>query len=114
MSTLETMRAASALARVTLTSAELTSLCPVTRQPDFNTLVIEYCHDELLIESKSLKEYIGSFRDVEIFCEDMAGRILADVVCAIGPKWCKVTVHQNVRGGIEIEADAEWRRAGDI
>lgn len=92
---------------VTLRALEFTSLCPKTGQPDFGQVMIEYAPRELCIESKALKFYLWSFRNVGAFCEDLAALIADDVVYAIDPVWVEVNVHQNVRGGIEILARAE-------
>ncbi len=86
---------------------ELTSYCPVTGQPDFSTAVIEYNPDKWCIESKSLKLYIWSFRDEHIFAEGLANIILNDIVKKIDPVWCKVTIIQNIRGGLQLTTVAE-------
>jgi 7-cyano-7-deazaguanine reductase len=88
-------------------SNELTSFCPVTQQPDFNTVIIEFEPDKLCIESKSLKLYLWSFREEPIFAEGLANAIAEDIYIAIKPVWCKVTLLQNVRGGIQLSVVAE-------
>jgi 7-cyano-7-deazaguanine reductase len=93
--------------RVTLLGTEFTSVCPKTGQPDFGTVVIEYLPGSRCIESRALKYYLWSFREAGAFCETLAGRIADDVVYAIAPRWVKVRVNQNVRGGIAIVAEAE-------
>jgi len=97
--------------RVRLRAVEFTSLCPRTGQPDFGSVTIEYAPGERLIESRSLKFYLWTFRDEGAFCENLAARIADDIAAAIEPVWVRVDVHQNVRGGIEILARAE---RGDI
>jgi len=97
--------------RVRLRAVEFTSLCPRTGQPDFGTVTIDYGPGELLIESRSLKFYLWTFRDEGAFCESLAARIADDIAAAIKPVWLRVDVHQNVRGGIEILASAE---RGDV
>ena len=97
--------------RVRLRAVEFTSICPRSGQPDFGGVTIEYEPGELLIESRSLKFYLWSFRDEGAFCESLAARIADDIVAAIAPEWLRVDVHQNVRGGIEILARAQ---RGDI
>ena len=92
---------------VTLESDEVTSLCPVTGQPDWSTVIIEYAPDEHCLESKSLKLYLWSFREEGIFCEALADRIAQDVQAACKPHWCSVTVIQKPRGGITITARAK-------
>jgi 7-cyano-7-deazaguanine reductase len=91
---------------VVLDSDELTSLCPVTGQPDWGTVAIEYGPKESCIESKSLKLYLWSFRNEGVFCEALASQIARDVYDACKPTWCKVTVVQKRRGGIRISAVA--------
>jgi len=97
--------------RVLLRALEFTSICPRTGQPDFGRVTIEYGPGERCLESKSVKFYLWSFRDEGEFCESLAARIADDVVYAIEPKWVRVDVLQNVRGGIEILARAE---RGDV
>lgn len=94
------------LETVLMESDEVTSLCPVTGQPDWETVVIEYAPKEACIESKSLKLYLWSFRNEGVFCEALASRIAQDVYAACEPFWCKVTVIQKPRGGIGISATA--------
>lgn len=103
---LETFPKPPAVARVVMSSDEVTSLCPVTGQPDWETVVIEYVPDKYCIESKSLKLYLWSFREEGYFCEALAAKIAQDVQEACRPKYCKVTVIQKPRGGIKIEATA--------
>ncbi len=93
--------------RVTLEAVEFTSICPRTGQPDFGSVTIEYEPHEHCLESKAVKVYLWSYRDEGAFCESLAARIAEDVVYAIAPTWVKVTVKQNVRGGIAIVAEAE-------
>ncbi len=95
---------------VTFTSDELSSFCPVTAQPDFNTVVIEFRPDKLCVESKSLKLYLWSFREEQIFGEGLAGTIAHDIFEKLRPFTCKVTLHQNIRGGIKMTAVAECNR----
>jgi 7-cyano-7-deazaguanine reductase len=103
---LETFAAPDDVKVVTLLSNELTSLCPVTGQPDFSTVEIEYAPDGLCIESKSLKLYLWTFREEGHFCESLASLIARDIFDAAKPHWCQVTLKQSVRGGISIQATA--------
>jgi 7-cyano-7-deazaguanine reductase len=105
--TLETFPAPRHVKQVTFTSHEFTTYCPVTRQPDFNTVTIAFQPDQQCIESKSLKLYLWSYRDECAFCEALAAQIAQDVYAAIAPRWVRVTILQNVRGGIVTEAVAE-------
>jgi 7-cyano-7-deazaguanine reductase len=93
---------------VELTSDELTSLGPITGHPDLYVATIEYEPEELCLESKSLRLYLGQFRNEEVFCESLAVRIRDDVAAAlrIGPERVTVTLVQKSRGGITITAIA--------
>jgi 7-cyano-7-deazaguanine reductase len=95
---------------VVLESDEVTSLCPVTNQPDWETVRIEFAPDLYCIESKSLKIYFWSFREEGAFCETLAGKIAADVFDCCQPYWCTVAVTQKPRGGIKITATARVGR----
>lgn len=91
---------------IRLDCPEFTSLCPVTGQPDFARIEIEYVPAERCLESKSLKLYLGSFRNVGSFGEAIVNRILDDVVAASQPKRATVTGRFTPRGGIAIEVVA--------
>jgi 7-cyano-7-deazaguanine reductase len=93
--------------RVHVEATEFTSLCPKTGQPDFGRVEIEYVPAERCLESKAVKYYLWSYRDEGAFCETLAARIADDVVYAINPRRVLVRVHQNVRGGIALVAEAE-------
>ena len=89
------------------TAPEFTSLCPVTAQPDFAHLVIDYAPGEWLVESKSLKMYLTSFRNHGAFHEDCTvaiGKRLADL---LAPKWLRIGGYWYPRGGIPI--DVFWQ-----
>jgi len=107
---LETFEKPADVTTVVMKSDEVTSICPVTGQPDFETVSIEYAPDKLCVESKSLKLYLWSFRDKGAFCEALADTIANDFFKACKPFWCKVTVVQKPRGGIEITSTAEVKR----
>ena len=79
---------------------EFTCLCPITGQPDFATILIEYVPDKLCVELKSLKLYLWSFRDEGAFHEAVTNRICDDLVAAIAPRRITVTGKFAVRGGI--------------
>jgi 7-cyano-7-deazaguanine reductase len=96
--------------RITLEATEFTALCPRTGQPDFGSVEIEYEPAERCLESKAVKYYLWSFRDQGAFCETLAARIADDVEYAIAPTWVRVRVHQRVRGGIALVAEAERTR----
>ncbi|MEN6296615.1 MAG: preQ(1) synthase [Rectinema sp.] len=103
---LETFPTPPSVTKVVLESDEVTSLCPVTGQPDWETVRIEFEPGNLCIESKSLKLYLWSFREEGVFCEALAARIAKDVFDAIKPKSVAVSITQKPRGGITISAEA--------
>jgi len=89
------------------TAPEFTSLCPVTGQPDFAHLVIDYVPDKLLVESKSLKLFLTSFRNHGAFHEDCTVTIGKRIVEAAKPKWLRIGGYWYPRGGIPI--DVFWQ-----
>jgi 7-cyano-7-deazaguanine reductase len=91
---------------------EFTSLCPVTGQPDFARIKIVYVPDQKCLESKSLKLYLGSFRNMGMFHEEITNRVLDDLVAVCEPRWAKVIGIMNPRGGIAITVMAEFCREG--
>ena len=91
---------------------EFTCLCPLTGQPDFAHLQIEYTPDRLCIELKSLKGYIWSFRDTNAFHEAVANEILGDLCRAISPRFMRLAAEFNTRGGIATSVTAEHRMGG--
>ena len=92
---------------VCFTTHEVTSLCPVTGQPDFYGLTIAYIPEKRCIESKSLKLYLFSLRDTGLFAEDLANRVLDDLVGCCHPRWIKVICEMSPRGGISLTVKAE-------
>ncbi len=88
---------------VSMESDEVTSLCPITGQPDWYTVRIEYGPAERCIESKSLKLYLWSFRQEGHFCEKLADIIATEVHEQVRPHWVEVTLRQKPRGGISID-----------
>jgi 7-cyano-7-deazaguanine reductase len=89
---------------VTLNCTEFTCLCPVTGQPDFARIEIVYTPDQFVVESKSLKLYLETFRDVGVFHEHLAVDIGKDFMNFVKPHDVTVTAHFNTRGGISISA----------
>ena len=87
---------------------EFTSLCPITGQPDFGSITIEYVPDRLCIESKSLKLYLGSFRNEGSFAESITNLIRDDLVKACRPRRLTVTAQFTPRGGIGIRVVAAY------
>ncbi|MEA3506811.1 MAG: preQ(1) synthase [Elusimicrobiota bacterium] len=88
---------------------EFTSLCPVTGQPDFAEIIIEYIPRENCIESKSLKLYLFSYRNHGGFAEEIVNRILEDIETACKPKYARVEGKFTARGGITIDVEAEYK-----
>ena len=95
---------------VTMQTEEFTCVCPLTGQPDFAKIKIQYIPDKLILESKSLKLYLQSFRNEGTFHEHVTNVILDDIVAALAPRWCKITADFTVRGGIGISVDAEFKK----
>lgn len=95
---------------VTLDYPEFTSVCPKTGLPDFGTIVINYMPDKLLMEMKSLKEYLLAYRNIGIFQENATNRILDDVARACKPVWCTVTGDFRPRGGMGTVVEARYPR----
>ena len=92
---------------VRFTAPEFTSLCPLTGQPDFAHLVIDYVPGDWLVESKSLKLYLGSFRNHGAFHEDCTIGIGKRLVAEIKPRWLRIGGYWYPRGGIPI--DVFWQ-----
>lgn len=88
---------------------EFTTLCPITGQPDFATIVIDYEPDKLCVESKSLKLYLGAFRQFPEFHEASVSRIANDLISLLKPRYIKVEGRFTPRGGIPFWPTAEWR-----
>ncbi len=89
------------------TCPEFTALCPVTGQPDFAHLVIDYAPDAWILESKSLKLYLASFRNHGAFHEDCTVAIGKRIVAEIAPRWLRIGGYWYPRGGIPI--DVFWQ-----
>jgi len=97
---------------VNLDCPEFTSLCPVTGQPDFATIKIKYIPDKLLVESKSLKLYLFSFRNTGEFHESCVNNILNDLVKLLAPKYIEVRGLFTPRGGIALQPFAVYTKKG--
>ena len=82
------------------TANEFTSLCPVTGQPDFGTLVFRYVADEKCVELKSLKQYLQAYRNEGVFYEALVNRLLDDLVGVLQPRRLEVRGEFSVRGGM--------------
>lgn len=94
-------------AHVTLRATELTSHCPVTGQPDFGMLNVTYVPGKNLVETKSFKLYLWSFRDKAVFNERLVARIADDFMRQVRPLGLKVEGIFNLRGGIGVTCVAE-------
>jgi 7-cyano-7-deazaguanine reductase len=94
--------------KVTFNTREVTSLCPITGQPDFYSITITYIPEQHCLESKSLKLYLFSFRQSGMFAEAMTNRILDDLVKACSPRWMQVESVMNPRGGIGLTVLVEY------
>jgi 7-cyano-7-deazaguanine reductase len=88
---------------VRFTCPEFTSLCPLTGQPDFAHLVIDYVPEAAILESKSLKLYLGAFRDHGAFHEDCTLTIARKLVATLTPIWLRIGAYWYPRGGIPID-----------
>ncbi|MAI75937.1 MAG: NADPH-dependent 7-cyano-7-deazaguanine reductase QueF [Pelagibacteraceae bacterium TMED65] len=82
---------------------EFTSICPITSQPDFGKIIIDYVPNKLLMESKSFKLFLFSFRDYGGFHEDCTIKISKKIIKYVKPKWIRVASFWNPRGGIPID-----------
>lgn len=93
---------------ITHVAPEFTSRCPVTGQPDFGTVVVEYVADKRCVELKSLKLYLQSFREQGIFYEAVTNRILDELVAALSPRRMRVETRWNARGGLTSTVVADY------
>jgi 7-cyano-7-deazaguanine reductase len=92
-------------------TSELTSLCPLNPgQPDYATITIKYVPDKQIIELKSLKFYLASYRMVEIFYEEATNRILEDLVNAVKPRRMEIMAEWNIRGGIGTKVKVSYNK----
>ena len=91
---------------------EFTSLCPITGQPDFATIYISYVPDVRMVESKSLKLYLFSFRNHGDFHEDVVNTVMKDLIRLMDPRYIEVWGKFLPRGGISIDPYANYGRPG--
>ncbi len=99
---------------IRIETPEFTCLCPMTGQPDFATIEVEYIADKRCLELKALKLYLWSYRDQGAFHEAVTNQILSDMVAAIAPRFMRVSADFNVRGGLHTRVIAEHRAPGWI
>jgi len=95
---------------IKIVNPEFTSVCPKTGLPDFGVITIDYVPDKTCLELKSLKYYLLSYRNMGIFMENIANRILDDIVRACAPKRAVVTGEFTPRGGLRSVITAKWER----
>ena len=93
---------------VDLSIPEFTCICPKTALPDFATIQVLYQPAKVCLELKSLKLYLVAYRDVGIFHEHLVNKLLDDLVVACHPRWMRIEVIMNPRGGIETTVVAEY------
>ncbi|MDR0795110.1 MAG: preQ(1) synthase [Tannerella sp.] len=91
---------------------EFTCVCPITHQPDFATILIDYIPDVKMVESKSLKLYLHGFRNHGAFHEDCVNLIMKDLIRLMDPKYIEVTGIYSSRGGIRIYPYCNYGRPG--
>ncbi|WP_018125665.1 preQ(1) synthase [Desulfovibrio oxyclinae] len=92
---------------VSIEFPEYTSLCPVTGQPDFATIIVEYVPDQRIVESKSFKLYMFAFRNHQSFMETITNTMLDDFFSVLQPHWCRVKGLFAPRGGTRLHVFAE-------
>lgn len=95
---------------INIETDEFTAVCPYSGLPDFGTVRVHYIPGKHLIELRSLKYYLLSYRNVGIYQEHAVNRILKDLVARCKPKWMQVVADYNIRGGIRTVASVEWGR----
>ena len=93
---------------IELEALEFTSLCPLTGAPDFGRLTIRYVPAEALLELKSLRDYLTSFRQRKILQEEVVGAVLDEIVSSAAPRYAEVDGVFNVRGGLTTRARASF------
>ena len=98
--------------RIHMEIPEFSCLCPMTGQPDFATLQVDYVPDKRCVELKSLKLYVWSYRDQGAYHEAVSNRILDDLAAATRPRYLRLTAKFNVRGGIFTTVVVEYRKRG--
>ena len=95
---------------VRIQTPEFTCVCPITGQPDFASIEVQYVPDQLCLELKALKLYFWSYRDQGAFHEAVTNQILSDLSAAIAPRFMRVNAEFNVRGGVYTTVVAEHNK----
>jgi 7-cyano-7-deazaguanine reductase len=93
---------------VNIDTEEFTAVCPYSGLPDFATMKIDYIPKKEIIELRSLKYYLMSYRNVGIYQEHAVNRILRDLVKCCKPKWMQVVADYKIRGGVHTVTSVEW------
>lgn len=96
---------------VAIDTDEFTAVCPWSGLPDFGRLTVRYVPRERVLELKSFKYYLHSYRNVGIYQEHAGNRILQDLVAATDPRWMELELDYNIRGGVHTTVTARWPRA---
>jgi 7-cyano-7-deazaguanine reductase len=96
---------------VEISTDEFTAVCPWSGLPDFGRLTVRYVPQECVLELKSFKYYLHSYRTVGIYQEHAANRILLDLADAAEPKWMELTLDYNVRGGVHTTVTVRWPKS---
>jgi 7-cyano-7-deazaguanine reductase len=95
-------------ATVEVSTDEFTAVCPWSGLPDFGTITIRYLPDDRVLELRSFKYYLLSYRNVGIYQEHAANRILADLVRACAPRWMELDLDYRIRGGVHTVVRTRW------
>jgi 7-cyano-7-deazaguanine reductase len=95
---------------ITIDTNEFTAVCPYSGLPDFGTIRVVYLPARAIIELRSLKYYLFSYRNVGIYQEHVVNRVLRDLVRCCAPRWMRVEVDYNIRGGVHTTVFREWGR----
>lgn len=99
---------------INIDSDEFTAVCPFSGLPDFATIKVNYIPNKHIIELRSFKYYLLSYRNVGIYQEHAVNRILEDLVRCCKPKWMQVIADYKIRGGVHTVASVEWGKKGAI
>src|ERR1700730_7442781 len=95
-------------ATVEISTDEFTAVCPWSGLPDFGTIAVKYLPDARILELRAFKYYLLSYRNVGIYQEHAANRILADLVGACAPQWMELELDYRIRGGVHTVVRARW------
>ncbi len=93
---------------INIDTDEFTAVCPFSGLPDFGTVKVNYVPGKLIIELRSFKYYLLSYRNIGIYQEHLTNRILEDLVKLCKPKWMEIVVDYRLRGGVHTVVTREW------